>query len=264
MGWSVLMITGLLFSVTNPAMVLSQDSIQAITLKIPPRKPEVFSSGFIDISTAGQVNASARLIRIHLGEPGKFSIPISIYSGVSSGNFAPQGQALTYPGNDALLTSFINPLSGLINLSLDGNWSTGKGKAVTSLGIAYQGGGRILTGYREPGPAPPFAKPLNFFNGYAVAGLYFQTGAWEKNDSGNIGVFWLAARYICSLSSKAVVSVLLTDSPGGFYHGWSVGGGVDITRLVNFKVIYYRYVRGPDMSIFPSLCQFSFYYSLKD
>lgn len=264
MRWPVLMIMGLLISTAISMKCLSQDSIRPLPQMVKAGKAEIFSSGFIDISTIGQVNASARLLRIYLGEPGKFSLPVSIYSGVSSGNFASQNPAQPFAGNDALLTSFINPLSGLINVSVEGQWRPGKEQRITSFGFNYRGGGRILTGYSEPNALPPFTKPLNFFNSYAVAGLYFQTGAWEKNDSGNLGSFWLATRYICSFSSPAVISLLIPDSPGGFYHGWSVGGGVDITQLVNFKVIYYRYVKGPDPQSLRSLCQFSFYYSLKN
>jgi hypothetical protein len=33
------------------------------------RKPEVLNSGFIDILTNGQINASARFIRLYIGEP---------------------------------------------------------------------------------------------------------------------------------------------------------------------------------------------------
>ena len=50
-------------------------------------KPEIFTSGFIDILNSGQVNASTRFIRLFIGEPGKFAIPLSLYSGVSSNNF---------------------------------------------------------------------------------------------------------------------------------------------------------------------------------
>ena len=37
-------------------------------------KPEIFTSGFIDIINNGQVNASARFIRLFIGELGKFYI----------------------------------------------------------------------------------------------------------------------------------------------------------------------------------------------
>ena len=52
-----------------------------------PYKPEILTSGFFDIVNNGQVNASARFIRLFIGEPGKFALPLSIYSGVSSNNF---------------------------------------------------------------------------------------------------------------------------------------------------------------------------------
>ncbi|MCY7290658.1 MAG: hypothetical protein LH615_00600, partial [Ferruginibacter sp.] len=50
-------------------------------------KSEIFTSGFIDIVNNGQLNASARFIRLYIGEPGKFALPLSIYSGVSSNSF---------------------------------------------------------------------------------------------------------------------------------------------------------------------------------
>lgn len=39
-------------------------------------KPEILTSGFIDIVNNGQVNASARFIRLFIGEQGKFAIPL--------------------------------------------------------------------------------------------------------------------------------------------------------------------------------------------
>ena len=55
--------------------------------KLKNQKPEIFTSGFIDIFNSGQVNASARFLRLNIGEPGKFSVPLSFYTGVSSNNF---------------------------------------------------------------------------------------------------------------------------------------------------------------------------------
>src|SRR5690349_4864950 len=53
-------------------------------------KIDILSSGFIDIMNNGQLNASARFIRIFIGEPGKFALPLCIYSGVSSNYFQNQ------------------------------------------------------------------------------------------------------------------------------------------------------------------------------
>lgn len=106
---------------------LGQRSIDSLKNgKTPPEKinsykPEIFTSGFIDVMNSGQVNASARFIRLFIGEPGKFAIPLSLYGGVSSNNFQNQqsgGQLLK--SNDHLVNQYINPLSGLINISIDG------------------------------------------------------------------------------------------------------------------------------------------------
>ena len=81
-------------------------------------KPELFSSGFIDFIHSGQINASARLVKLYIGEEGKFVVPISFYGGVSNNNF--QQQTPTFSkSNDHLVTQYLNPLSGLINVSVD-------------------------------------------------------------------------------------------------------------------------------------------------
>lgn len=72
-------------------------------------KPEILTSGFIDIINNGQVNASARFIRLYIGEPGKFALPLSIYSGVSSNNFQNQQSQISNRSNEQLVTNFINP-----------------------------------------------------------------------------------------------------------------------------------------------------------
>lgn len=50
-------------------------------------KPELFNLGFIDIMNSGQVNASARFIKLYIGEPEKFSILVSFYGGISNNTF---------------------------------------------------------------------------------------------------------------------------------------------------------------------------------
>ena len=64
--------------------------------------PEIFSSGFVDIMNNGQINASARLIKLYIGEQRRFSIPISFYSRVSNNNFQQQTPTFT-KSNDHLV-----------------------------------------------------------------------------------------------------------------------------------------------------------------
>jgi hypothetical protein len=230
-------------------------------------KPEIFTSGFIDIVNNGQVNASARFIRLFIGEPGKFAIPLSFYGGVSNNNF--QNQSNTggiQRNNDHLVNQYINPLSGLINISIDGIVYYKQMQNATKTGFLYHIGQRLLTGYRTGLVTnPQTGKPTNFLNGFATLGLYFQTGAWERNNAKNLGVFWLAFRYIgCYTNPKAIKEFLPDISTNGLYHGCSIGFGVEINNLVNIKLVYYKYSKQPEIDYSLPIYQFSFNYALKN
>ncbi|MFZ9387057.1 MAG: hypothetical protein ACO25B_04190 [Chitinophagaceae bacterium] len=229
-------------------------------------KPEVLNSGFIDIVSTGQMNASARIIRLFIGEPGRFAIPLSFYSGVSSNNFQSPQLAGGQLSNEQLFVHFINPMSGLVNISADGIIYFGARSAgLTRWGIVYQFGVRILSAYRSGMASSPFTgKPLNFLNGFGTTGLYFQTGAWERNNARNLGLFWATVRYIAAKSGKnQLMEILPSIQTKGLYHGWSLAWGITINKLVDIKVIYYRYIKKPEIDYTLPIYQFSFNYSLR-
>ena len=227
-------------------------------------RPEILTSGFIDILNNGQVNASARFIRLYLGEPGKFAIPLSIYSGVSSNNFQSSQSGLSR-NNEQLMTNFINPLSGLANLSIDGViFFKRKTLKYTRTGILYHFGERILTGQKVGLITDPSTgQPVNFLNSFGAAGFYFQTGAWERNNSKNVGIFWMALRYItCYTNPSQLKEFLPAIETNGKYYGYSIGWGVEINSLVNIKVLYYKYAKKPEIDYSLPIYQFSFNYSM--
>lgn len=243
-----------------------KDTARATYVKTTLAKPENLTSGFIDLVNNGQVNASARFIRLYIGEPDKFSVPLSIYSGVSSNNFQNTQAVYSQRSNDALVTNFINPLSGLANISTDGVvFFDKKSQKLTKTGILYHFGERILTGIRTGPPSDPATgKPINFLNSFASLGLYFQTGAWERTNSKNVGVFWFAFRYIgCYTNSKQLQEILPGIKTNGLYHGYSLAWGVEINNLLNIKVVYYKYTKKPEINYYLPIYQFSFNYSLK-
>lgn len=239
----------------------------ASIFKAQKQKPEIFTSGFLDIVNNGQVNASARFIRLYIGEPGKFAIPLSFYSGVSSNNFQTQSSASSgSKSNEQLVTAYINPLSGLINLSSDGVSFFSKTKKITKLGFTYHIGERVLTGYKT-GPAnnPQTGRPVNFFNTFASVGLYFQTGAWERNNNSNVGLFWMNLRYIsCYTNPKQIKEFLPEVVTNGIYSGYSFGFGIEINNFVNIKVLYYKYTKKPEIDYYLPIYQFTFNYTLKN
>ncbi len=229
-------------------------------------KPEIFNSGFIDIVNNGQVNASARLIRLLIGEQGKFAIPLSFYGGVSSNNFQNQntgGNILT-KSNDHLANQYINPLSGLINVSIEDVKFFNKTESVTKSALLYQVGERVLNGVKVGLITnPQTGKPTNFLNTFATAGLYFQTGAWERTNAKNVGIFWMAARYhFCYTNPKQIKEFLGNIKTNGIYTGYSIGFGIEINNLVNIKAIYYKYTKAPEIEYGLPIYQFSFNYTM--
>jgi hypothetical protein len=229
-------------------------------------KPEIFTSGFIDVVNNGQVNASARLIKLYIGEPDKIQIPLSFYGGVSSNNFQNQntgGQLLK--SNDHLVNQYINPFSGLVNVSIEGIAFRKRDSAkITKLGYIYQIGERVLNGIRTGDIRDPkTGKPSNFLNSFATAGLYFQTGAWEKTNTKNVGTFWLIARYhICRTNPNQIKQFLPDIQTNGVYHGYSAGFGVQINNLVDIKAIYYKYSKAPEIDYGLPIYQFTFNYTM--
>jgi hypothetical protein len=245
----------------NAAKQLTTDTI---TQKV--FKPEIFNSGFIDIINNGQVNASARLIRLFIGEQGKFAIPLSFYGGVSGNNFQNQnaGGSILTKSNDHLVNQYINPLSGLINISIEDIKYFKKYTRVTKSGLLYQVGERVLNGVRIGEISNPLTgKPTNFLNGFATLGLYFQTGAWEKTNAKNVGIFWLATRYHFCYTNPTQIKQFLPDiETNGIYTGYSLGFGIEINNLVNIKAIYYKYTKAPEIDYGLPIYQFSFNYTM--
>lgn len=238
-------------------------------LKYPNQKdykPEIFTSGFIDIVNNGQVNASARFIRLYVGEPGKFAIPVSFYGGVSNNTFQNNAPGTVFSkSNTHLVNQYINPLSGLINISIEGVQFFNRKEKLTKSGLLYQIGERVLSGIRAGEISNPLTgKPVNFLNSFAATGFYFQTGAWERTNAKNVGVFWLALRYhACKSNVKQVKEFLPAIETNAFYHGWSVGFGIEINKLVNIKAIYYKYSKAPEIEYGMPIYQFSFQYSMR-
>ena len=230
-------------------------------------KPEILNNGFIDVVGNGQINASARFLRLYIGEPKKFSIPLSLYSGVSANNFQNSQSQPNNKNNEHLYNNFINPLSGLVNICIeDVYFQKKKQNKITWVSIIYNTGLRILTGNKVGLITnPSTGKPVNFINSFASSGLYFQTGAWERNNQSNLGIFWAAFRLIGSYSNPNQLKDIVPDiKTNGLYYGYSFGWGVEINSLVNLKVIFYKYLKQPEFDFTTPIYQFSFNYSLKN
>ena len=228
-------------------------------------RPELFNAGFIDVVNSGQLAAAARLVRLQIGEQGKFNLPLSVYGGVSNGSSLSGTPVVnSLRGNEHLVSQFITPLSGLLNFSFEGTWFMKTKSPVTKWGLLYQIGERVLTGNKSS--VSNFFVPqrsIHFLNSYLVTGLYFQTGAWEKTNQKNMGVCWLALRYhLCYSGSEQLRQFLPTLVGNGIYSGYSMGMGVRVNTLINLKAVYYQYQKAPEPDYFLPIYQFSFNYTV--
>lgn len=224
---------------------------------VPARaaRPEIFTNGFVDIMNYGQMNASARFFKLYLGVPGKWVVPISLYTGVTSNSFSPISR-----NNDPLFLGLINPSSGILNLSVEGSYDFFHwNKRITKLGILYQVGERLLS-YNDLQSFQVFT----FSNSYANTGIIFQTGAWEKNKTDNIGTFWLSSRMLAISSNNYIQSFLGTAETVKIVWGISIGFGIDINKVVNIKSYYYRYLGTAEKSFGLPVYLFSFNYSMRN
>ena len=133
-------------------------------------------------------------------------------------------------------------------------------------GLLYHFGERILTGIRTGAVSDPATgKPINFLNTFCALGLYFQTGAWERNNAKNIGIAWFAVRYVGCYTNPSQLKEIIPDiKTNGCYLGYSLAWGVEINAVVNIKVIYYKYTKKPEINYSLPIYQFSFNYTMKN
>ena len=223
-----------------------------------PKKPELFNSGFIDFQNSGQMNASARVFKIYIGEPKKFMLPVSVYSGVSGNNYN-TGNNINSRGSEQMILGLINPMSGMFNLSTDNTFRfKRKAKSLTGFSFVYQLGEKMISGQQAI-----TLKSFNFFSTYANTGLLFQTGAWEKDKEKNMGVFWLLLRYHAVQTSNTFEKLSGYPPDNKLFKGYSIGMGIEINNVLNIKSYYYRYINpGADIFDIP-IFQLTFNYSMK-
>jgi hypothetical protein len=225
-----------------------QDSVTTI-----PR-PEILSGGFIDIMQNGQMNASARLFKLYIGDPSKFQLPLSIYSGVSANNFH------TGQSSDDIVLALISPGTGFFNMSFDGTSRiVGNKKNITSLHIQYQTGFRFLSVFN-----PVAYQNTVFSNLISGLGITFITGAWERNKPANIGAFWINFRGLYSNSAASVFSEFFTMPVKNNVLGCSGGLGLEISQTLNVKIFSFHFLNNQELPAFSqAILQLSFNYSMR-
>ena len=240
-------------SLGKPGLAVFEKEAERIP-GIQHAKPEILSGGFIDFAQNGQMNASARFFRLYIGEPGKFQIPVSVYTGVSANNFSVNRE------NEDIILHLINPGTGIFNMSFDGiNPVIGKKSKITSLQLQYQAGFRFLSVYNKQ-----LYENISFFNVIGGAGLTFVTGAWESSKINNIGLFWLNVRGLYSGNPQKIFRDFFSVPVKNNLYAYSAGLGIEITQTLNVKVFYFHFLNNRELEEFTQpFLQITFNYSMR-
>lgn len=224
------------------------------------------SAGMMEIGQGGQLQASARVVRLVIGEPGNWQIPLSVYSGVlQPGAASMNATSLNNRLNESITWQLYSPWSGVLNFGFEGQRLWSHGGTQSSFRFVFQFGERMLSGYRT-GPIndPLSGKQYAFWNHYAVAGWVLQTGAWERANPKNLGRGWVMARMHLSYSAPEQYRFLFPIAAlRGLYGGASLGLGIEVSRVVQIRCANYWPIRGPEWTSSRNLTQFSFQYNWK-
>lgn len=214
---------------------------------------EILSGGFLDFVHSGQVHSSARIFRLYIGEPGKFQVPLSLFTGISTNHITNNS------GNRDAAHLLLNPSTGIINLSFDAkNMLLGKKNRHTRFYLQYQTAFRFLNVFNNLS-----GKNKTFFNMINGTGLTFITGAWQNNRSENVGIFWINIRGLHAQSPKYLMDSLFSQPINNNMLGYSGGFGIEIDQTLNIKIFYFRFVNNQHMDEFTNpFFQLSFNYSI--
>ena len=228
--------------------------------------PDWLSAGLMELGQGGQLQASARVVRLAIGEPGKWQLPLSVFSGVTqmgsaSLNSAGSGNRF----NESITWQLYSPWSGVLNFGFEGQRLWSRWGTQSTLRFVFQFGERMLTGYRVGPASDPFTgKQQSLWNHYAVAGWVLQTGAWERANPKNIGRGWVMTRLHLSYSDPAQLQGFFPIAKlRGLYGGASLGVGIEVSRVVQIRCAIYWPLRGPEWATTRNLTQFSFQYNWK-
>jgi hypothetical protein len=244
----------LLFAyLTSQSQNLSTDSSR-FALGKKRSSTEILTNGFIDVQNTGQMNASARLIKIHIGEPNKFSIPVSMYSGVTGNGFSNSAKP-----NEQMIVNLVNPLSGIFNISIDGSQQIPrKNSKLTKVVFLYQAGQRFLS-FTDISTFQSTTFNNLFFN----SGILFQTSAWEKSKTENIGILQISSRILNIQSNKIIQDYLSLTSRGSSVWAHGLTFGLEIDKLISFRCSIYKYLSRSTLISYKPIYQISMNYELK-
>jgi hypothetical protein len=188
-------------------------------------KVDFLARSGLDFFFEGPAQASVQILKLCLGEPTGFHLPLYLFVG-------PTGDAFGgVDPNETVAAGLVNPLGGTINASINQThllWGQ-QGKH-TSIRMAYQGTFKLLSGKSLLDQNEGVLMPT----GYADIGIRFQTAAWEPSDT-KYGVAWIQGKFVGHLASETNLRDLLGFQAKNKFAGYSLDFGIQIDGKLNLK-----------------------------
>jgi hypothetical protein len=205
---------------------------------VEEKKLELFGRGLLDFGSEGQLQTTAQVIKINIGEPNKFNLPIYLLVGSINGDIG------TSNLNKSTVMSLINPVGGTLNLSTNYLINLYKSNSeITQIRLSGLLSGKLITGRNYS-----TSEPISNTSAYFDSGLYFQTGAWEENEGyKDGGIFWAQAKYSVSYLTDENLQSYFGNNISSFPHGPRFEIGCFIQNRVNVKLSYYKAIGGDDI-----------------
>jgi hypothetical protein len=189
---------------------------------------KAFERGFLDLLSDGQAHASAQLVRLCIGEPGRFTVPLYFVAGTSG------GAAGSPSAQEATAADLLNPIGGNVSVSFTGGGDLARWGDYTTVGFAYHAGGRYLHARDTTDSGVPL------YVGSAHVGIRAQTGAWDLASPATAGIAWLQVTLAATAASQEGLRRVFGPAAGSTTASLSVDLGVDIAGRVNAKVAWSR------------------------
>jgi hypothetical protein len=192
---------------------------------------QFFGKGFLDYGLQGQFQTTAQVLKINIGEPNGFYLPVSLLVGAANSDFSSNEVNLN------TIMGLINPTGGAMNLSTNFHVKLyDDNDKVTRLKISGLLSGKLITG-RNYITNESHVSP----SGYLDLGVFFQTGAWTAQDEyRDGGIFWVQAKYSVSYLAGKDIATYFGEDIQGMPNGPRIEVGCYIKNRVNIKLAYYK------------------------
>ena len=185
--------------------------------------------GLLDMTSQGQAQASAQLVRICIGEPDGFALPLYFLAG-AAGEAAGDAKS-----GEATASTLLNPLGGNLALAANDDYAFLRWGAHTFVRFSYTLAARYLHMTDSSGAGVPLVV------GTGSIGLRLQTAAWAPTDqSEGVGTAWVQVAAAADLASQARLARIFGPNAPNWAFSLNIDLGIKVAGRLDTKLSLYH------------------------